>query len=195
MLVFYATIGVAVLAGIGVGVAMVFFSPRPGPASAPGATAVVPTAEVQGTGPNAEIPSLPATNKAAAPGEAPQALPDDNAPALEIAPRTPESANAAPVPKDDARARAEEIEFRLNIVRKLLETHNYARAVFVSHEILKLDRHNASAYRYLGIAYSFSGSRDLACEAYSRYLRYAGNPPDRSQVEKIMQSCNTKPSP
>jgi hypothetical protein len=160
-----------------------------GPASAPSAAPVTSASAA------AEIPALPRSNTAApsAPGESPPSLPDDNAPPLEFQPRAvaqhPEASQSPEETEKRSTTRNDEIEFRLGIARKLLDQHNYVRALEVAHEVLKIDPRNAGAYRVLGIAYSYRGARDMACECYRRYLRFAGNPTDRSKVEQILQTC------
>lgn len=100
-------------------------------------------------------------------------------------PAGPSETPAAPA----HRVQPEEIEFRLGIVKKLIEQRKHAQAAQVLREILDIDPQNASAYRMLGVAYSQQGSRDLACECYRRYLRFAVNPPDRDQVEQLVRAC------
>jgi outer membrane biosynthesis protein TonB len=98
-------------------------------------------------------------------------------------PKPPKSADAAaPKPGGENAAKLAEI-------RKLIGAGDYRQVVVMCTDILKVDPRNAQAYRSLGIAYSGLGAKPQACESYRRYLRLAGNPPDKAQIENILAAC------
>ena len=179
--------------------------PKAAPPTAEPAPEAKPEAEDAEARPSAA--QQPAPEPAAAPKEPPkevvketpkespkEALKEDKRPLAATKAKQAKPAEAAETAKPAKSAPAAgaaggELAAKLAQVRKLLGAADHRGVIVACTEILQQDPRNAFAYRSLGIAYSSLGARPQACESYRRYLRFAGNPPDKTQIEGIIAAC------
>lgn len=111
--------------------------------------------------------------------------PQAPAPAVPAPPTTPAAvASAASDTEPDA------LTQDLRSCARLQQQGDYVQSVTACQRVLAVNPRHALAYRYLGIAYTKLGVRAQACESYRRYLRFAGNPPDRAQVAALLTACD-----
>jgi len=160
----------------------------PAHASEPSPASAAPAKEAPREAAKEPVKEAPAVKEPPPAREPPVAKERPAATAAKTKPPKPEPAKAEPAAAAP-KAAGGDLAAKLAQVRKLLAASDHRQVIVVCTEILQLDPRNAAAYRSMGIAYSTLGARPQACESFRRYLRFAGDPPDKAQIEGLLATC------